>query len=97
MKINRMVCEHCGKIFFTTEGNTYLFVKDGVVQKIGNTAFIIEYYFAKIIPIIIFALFALMLSVVTRNTSVAIALSIATYMGNGIMMLIINQNHLIIS
>ena len=80
----------CGKIFFTTEGNTYLFVKDGVVQKIGNTAFIIEYYFAKIIPIIIFALFALMLSVVTRNTSVAIALSIATYMGNGIMMLIIN-------
>ena len=36
----------CGKIFFTTEGNTYLFVKDGVVQKIGNTAFIIEYYFA---------------------------------------------------
>lgn len=80
----------CGKIFFTTEGNAYLYVKDGVVQKIGNTAFIIEYYFAKIIPIIIFALFALMLSVVTRNTSVAIALSIATYMGNVIMMLIIN-------
>ena len=49
------------------------------------------YYFAKTIPIIIFALFALMLSTVTRNTSVAVSISVAIYMGNSIVMAIINS------
>ena len=81
----------CSNIFFNTTGNEYLYVEDGNVQKIENTLFTIEYYFAKIIPVIIFALFALMLSNITRNTSVAVSLSIATYMGNGIVMAIINS------
>lgn len=81
----------CSNIFFDTNGNEYLYVKNGNVEKIENTLFMIEYYFAKIIPIIIFALFALMLSVITRNTSVAVSLSVATYMGNGIAMTIINS------
>lgn len=81
----------CGNIFFNAEGNEYLYVKDGQVEKIGNTLFIIEYYFAKIIPVIVFALFALMLSAITRNTSVALSLSVAIYMGNGIAMAIINS------
>lgn len=81
----------CSNIFFDTNGNEYLYVKDGNVEKIENILFTIEYYFAKIIPIIIFALFALMLSAVTRNTSVAVSLSVATYMGNGIAMAIINS------
>lgn len=81
----------CSNLFFETNGNEYLYVKNGNVEKIENALFMIEYYFAKIIPIIIFALFALMLSVVTRNTSVAVSLSVATYMGNGIAMAIINS------
>lgn len=78
-------------LFFNENGNEYLYVKDGNVEKVGNTLFTIEYYFAKMIPVIIFALFSLMLSVVARNTSVAIGFGIATYMGNGIAMMIINS------
>ena len=69
----------CANIFFDTEGYGYIFVKNGNVEKIGNTLFTIGYYFAKLIPVIIFAIFALMLSVITRNTSVSLGLSIATY------------------
>lgn len=80
----------CANIFFDTEGYGYIFVKNGNVEKIGNTLFTIGYYFVKLIPVIIFAIFALMLSVITRNTSVSLGLSIATYMGNSVAMLIIN-------
>lgn len=80
-----------GGIFFNTDGTEYLFVKNGNVESIGNFAYIIYSYFAKVIPVIIFAIFALMLSVITRNTAVAVSFSVATYMGNGIFMLIINQ------
>lgn len=81
----------CSNMFFDTNGNEYLYVKNGNVEKIGNTLFIIGYYFAKIIPIVIFALFALMLSAVARNTAVAVSLSIAIYMGNSVVMAIINS------
>mgnify|MGYP004505517049 FL=1 len=81
----------CANIFFVTEGYEYIFVKNGNVEKIGNILFTIEYYFAKLIPVIIFAIFALMLSVITRNTSLSLGLSIATYMGNSIAMIIINS------
>ena len=77
-------------VFFNTEGYEYIFVKNGNVEKIGNTLFTIEYYFAKLIPVIVFAIFALMLSVITRHTSVALGLSLATYMGNSVAMIIIN-------
>lgn len=78
-------------IFFETSGNEYLYVKDGNVKVIGNVQFMIFYYFAKIIPVVVFSIFALMLSVVTRNSSVALSLSIATYMGNGIVMGVLNS------
>ena len=66
-------------------------MKNGNVEKIGNTLFTIGYYFAKLVPVILFAIFALMLSVITRNTSVSLGLSLATYMGNSFVMLIINS------
>lgn len=81
----------CGNIFFDTDGNEYLYVRNGNVERLGNTLFILGYYFAKIIPIIIFALFALMLSTITRNTAVAVSLSVALYIGNGIVMAVINS------
>lgn len=81
----------CANIFFKDVGTEYLYVKDGQVRAIGNALYIVEMYFAKIIPVIIFALFAIMLSTITRNTAVAVSFSVATYMGNGIAMGIINQ------
>lgn len=81
----------CANIFFEGEGNEYIYVKNGEVEVIGNTLYTIETYFAKTIPVIMFALLAIMLSTVTRNTAVAVSFSVATYMGNGIAMGILNQ------
>ena len=36
-----------------------VYVKDGKVENLGNILFIIGYYFAQIIPVIVFALFAI--------------------------------------
>ena len=80
-----------GNIFFDTQAETYLFVKDGNVVELGNAVYLISLYFAKLIPVFIFALFALMLSVLTRNTAVAVSFSVAIYIGNTIAMAIINQ------
>lgn len=78
-------------MFFKEDGETYLYVKNGDVQEIGNTLYTVELYFAKTIPVIIFALFAVMLSTVTRNTAASVSFSMALYMGNGIVMMILNQ------
>ena len=80
-----------GEIFFNSNGSEYVYVDNGEAKTIGNLAYMISSYFAKIISVVIFALFAIMLSVVTRNTAVAVSFSVATYMGNGIFMMIINQ------
>lgn len=78
-------------VFFAQEGETYLYCKNGEIKEIGNTLYTIEYYLVKSIPIIIFALFAVMLSTITRNTAVAVSFSVALYIGNSIIMQIINQ------
>jgi len=78
-------------IYFEEEGTTYLYVKNNQVEQINNTLYTIEYYFAKTIPVIIFAMFAVMLSTLTRNTAVAVSISVALYAGNGIGMQIINS------
>lgn len=78
-------------VFFNGDGETYLYVQNGQVKEIGNALYTIEYYMVKTIPVIMFALFALMLSVITRNTAVSVSIGIALYMGNGIFMTIINS------
>lgn len=78
-------------IFFEEDGETYLYVKNGEVKEIGNTLYTVELYLAKTIPVVIFALLAVMLSTVTRNTAASVSFSMALYMGNGIIMMIINQ------
>lgn len=78
-------------IFFDEQGEKYLYVKNGEVREIGNTLYTIEYYLAKTIPVIIFALFSVMLSTITRNTAVSVSLSVGLYMGNGIVMQILNM------
>ena len=78
-------------IFFDTQGNQYVYIKNGEVKCIGNELFIIGMYFAKSVPVIVFAFFAIMLSTITRSSSVALSLGVATYIGNSLVMTIINQ------
>ena len=78
-------------VFFQDDGETYLYVQNGQVKEIGNTLYTIEYYLTETIPVILFTIFALMLSTVTRNTAISVSVSIGLYMGNGIFMAIINS------
>ena len=78
-------------IFFEENGETYLYCKNGEVQEIGNILYTIEFYFVKAIPVVLFALFAVMLSTITRNTAVSVSFSVALYIGNGLAMQILNQ------
>lgn len=78
-------------VFFEENGETYLYSQNGEVKEIGNTLYTIEFYFVKAIPIVLFALFAVMLSTITRNTAVSVSFSVALYIGNGIVMQILNQ------
>lgn len=78
-------------VFFEENGETYLYCKNGEVQEIGNTLYTVEFYFVKAIPVVLFALFAVMLSTITRNTAVSVSFSVALYIGNGLAMQILNQ------
>ena len=89
--ITSLVSVLIANVFFSQEGETYLYCKNGEVKEIGNTLYTIEFYFVKAIPITLFALFAVMLSTITRNTAVAVSFSVALYIGNGIAMQILNQ------
>ena len=78
-------------LFFQGQrGNQYIYVKDGNVEIIRNTLFMIEYYLVNTIPVMIFSVFALMLSVITRNSEFALGISIAIYMVNSIAMQVLN-------
>ena len=80
-------------VFFrdTETGDQYIYVKNGEIKVIESNLFIFEQYFVKIIPVVIFVLFAIMLSTLTRNSATSISFSLALYLGNGIAMSIINS------
>ena len=80
----------CSNLFFTEPANEYIYVENGTIKTIANAPYTIEKYLVKAIPVVIFALFALMLSTITRNTAVSVSFSVATYMGNGMVMAILN-------
>lgn len=68
----------------------YLYVKNGVVHSINHNIYTILYNLVNDIDILIFMLFALMLSTVTRSTATSVGISIATYIGSGTVMSLIN-------
>lgn len=68
----------------------YLYVKDGAVHSINHNLYTILYSLVNNIDILMFMLFALMLSTVTRSTATSVGISIATYVGSGTVMSIIN-------
>lgn len=80
-------------VFFSNAetGEQYIYVENGEIKVIESNLFIIEQYFVKMIPVVVFVLFAIMLSTLTRNSATSISFSLALYLGNGIAMSIINS------
>lgn len=77
-------------IFPNEEVQDYLYVKNGEVKTINHGLYTILYYLATSIDIFVYMIFAIMLSVITRNTAVSVSISIATYIGSGTIMTLIN-------
>ena len=80
-----------GNIFFEKPGNDYIYVKDGEVKTLSYTVYMVLYFLASSIDILVYMFFAFMLSVITRNTALAVGLSVASYVGSGIVMNLINM------
>ncbi len=81
-----------GNIFFGSGASgAYLYVSGGTVHEINYIAYAILYNFVMATEIFMFLLLALMLSTVTRNTAVAVGISIAAYLGGSTIMQILNM------
>lgn len=80
-----------GNIFFAGYNvSPYLFVENGEVHELNHTIYTVLRYLTDDIDILVYLLFALMLSVITRNTAAAIGVSIATNFGSNIFMALLN-------
>lgn len=79
-----------GNIFFEEDGIEYVYVQNGEAKSIPNMLYTILYFFASSIDIAIYMIFGFMLSVITRNTALSVGVSIACYIGSGIVMQLIN-------
>lgn len=80
-----------GNIFFKDQGTTYVYVQNGEAKALSNLSYTILYYLVSDIDILIYMLFAFMLSTITRNTALSVGVSIACYIGSGTIMQILNQ------
>lgn len=80
-----------GNLFFGSKNaQGYLYVSGGTVHNINYIVYFLLYNLVGAIDIFMFLLLALMLSTVTRNTAVAVGVSIATYLGGSTIMQLIN-------
>lgn len=80
-----------GGIFFKGNSNPYLYVSNGEVKVLEAIPYQILSYLSYDIDIVVYAIFAIMLSVLSRNSAFAIGISIAMYAGAGTIMSIINM------
>lgn len=81
-----------GNLFFPQSNiSDYIYISNGNIHQIDHNIYEFIRFISYDIDIFIYILFAVMLSVVTRNTSVAISITIAFYLGAGTAMQIINQ------
>lgn len=79
-------------LFWGFSGNyAYIYAIGGVAGEINYYLYQLLYMGLELIPIIVFATFAFMLSVVTRNTALSVGVSLAIYFGGDIVISIINQ------
>lgn len=80
-----------GNLFFEKEADPYLYVKDSQVKCLDAFAYNILYYLSYDIDIIVYIVLAMLISVLARNTALAVALSSAMYAGSGMVMQILNM------
>ncbi len=79
-----------GNIFFEESGSEYVYISNGEVKSISNLLYMILYFLASSVDILVYMIFAFMLSTITRNTALSVGVSIACYVGSGIIMNLIN-------
>ena len=80
-----------GNLFFKEDGTIYVYASNGEAKSLSNLVYTILYFFASIIDILVYMFFAYMLSTITRNTALSVGVSIASYVGSGTIMQIINN------
>lgn len=81
-----------GNIFFGSQNaQGYLYVSGGEVHVINYIIYTIVFNLIGAIDILMFLLFAMMLSTVAKNTAVAVGVSIAAYFGGSTIMQIVNM------
>lgn len=79
-------------IFFGAEGMVpYVYASGGNVHTIPFLLYQLAYSFVDFIEVFVFLVFALMLSIVTRNTAASVGISIGVYFGGNIAFAILTQ------
>lgn len=61
-----------GNIFFKEAGTTYVYAHNGEAKALSSTLHTILYFLASDIDILVYMLFAFMLSVITKNTALSV-------------------------
>lgn len=85
-----LICTLMGNIFFDEAGTEYIYIRNGEICVISNLNYMVLYSLALAIDLLVYMFFAFMLSVITRNTALSVGVSIACYVGSGIIMNNIN-------
>lgn len=80
-----------GNLFFEKEADPYLYVKDSQVKCLNTFVYHILYYLSYDIDIVVYIILAMLISVLARNTALAVALSSAMYAGSAMVMQILNM------
>lgn len=79
-----------GNLFFEGNNEPYLYVDNGEVKSIHAFTYNTLRFLTYDIDVFIYILLAMMLSVITRNTALAVGVATSCYAGAGIVMQIIN-------
>jgi len=80
-----------GNLFFEGENEPYLYVQDGQVKSIDAITYNTLRFLSYDIDIFIYTLLAMLLSVMARNTALAVGLTTSCYAGAGLVMQILNS------
>lgn len=73
-----------GIFFGFSNGSSYIFAINGTARELNFFVFRFAFLAVNFIDVIVYMVFAYMLSIVTRNTAVSVGLSIAIYFGGNL-------------
>ena len=73
-----------GICFGFSSGSPYIYAINGVAHELNFYVLNLAKLFASFVQVLVFMMFALMLSVITRNTAASVGISIAAYFGGGL-------------